>query len=143
MNGDQMRDINPGLVSQDSRFAAANSVDSLLHQLAGAASVCWDNPSGAGEFDSGLAHDFVMKAQHRLIELLEVTAPVLDTADAPSDFTGELQALCNRYSLENVSDTPDFILAGYINGCLRAFNEATWRRDDFHGFKPWPKSGAS
>jgi hypothetical protein len=34
----------------------------------------------------------------------------------------------NRFSAENGSDTPDFILAAYLTDCLNAFNRATrWR----------------
>lgn len=36
----------------------------------------------------------------------------------------ELQALLNRYSVENVSDTPDFILAGFLLRQLDVFNDA-------------------
>ena len=40
------------------------------------------------------------------------------------EFEKELQALLNKYSMENPSDTPDFILAAYLSNCLRAFNLA-------------------
>lgn len=36
-------------------------------------------------------------------------------------FTEELRVLINRFSVENGSDTPDFILADYLVGCLDAF----------------------
>lgn len=45
-------------------------------------------------------------------------------------FQNELQALLNKHSLENDSDTPDYILATYLGRCLDAFSEATtWRTD--------------
>ena len=47
----------------------------------------------------------------------------------------------NRYSLENKSDTPDFVLAVYIEQCLAAFDLAVVARDAFHGFKPFKKHG--
>lgn len=50
-------------------------------------------------------------------------------------FVHELGALINKYSLENESDTPDFILASFLNDCLNAFNTATRRRDDWYGRK--------
>lgn len=56
--------------------------------------------------------------------------------DAPrvvSDFEKELTSLINRYSRENRSDTPDFILAQYIDNCLTAFDVATLRRDQWYG----------
>ena len=40
------------------------------------------------------------------------------------EFEKELQALLNKYSMENPSNTPDFILAAYLSNCLRAFNLA-------------------
>ena len=45
-----------------------------------------------------------------------------------SEFEREIQSSINRCSMENGSDTPDFILAAYLNDCLKAFNRATaWR----------------
>lgn len=40
-------------------------------------------------------------------------------------FEAELTQLLNRWSKENESNTPDYILAHYLIGCLRAFNVAT------------------
>lgn len=45
----------------------------------------------------------------------------------------ELSRLLNKYSAENASDTPDFILAVYMLDCLRAFNAATERREKWYG----------
>ena len=50
-----------------------------------------------------------------------------DLQNSPTFFE-ELTALVNKHSLENASNTPDFILALYLNGCLEAFNTATKRR---------------
>ena len=50
-----------------------------------------------------------------------------------SDFEQELSELINRYSGENNSNTPDFILATYINLCLAAFDDAVRRRDKWYG----------
>lgn len=44
------------------------------------------------------------------------------------EFRKELETLINAYSMENGSDTPDFILADYLIDCLKAFDEATRRR---------------
>lgn len=40
-------------------------------------------------------------------------------------FEGQLRELINRNSKENESNTPDFILAQFLNECLGAFNTAT------------------
>ena len=45
------------------------------------------------------------------------------------DFRKELASLINKFSLENGSNTPDFILAQYMFSCLVAFNEAFNRRE--------------
>jgi hypothetical protein len=52
------------------------------------------------------------------------------------DFITELQQLINRYSIENNSNTPDFILAKYLTMCLGAWNQAVTHRDKWYGFKP-------
>ena len=45
-----------------------------------------------------------------------------------TEFEREIEQTINRHSKENGSDTPDFILAAYLNDCLLAFNRAvTWR----------------
>lgn len=43
-------------------------------------------------------------------------------------FLNELQQLLNKYSKEQLSNTPDFILAEYLNGCLDAWNKALLQR---------------
>lgn len=48
-------------------------------------------------------------------------------------FREELRALLNGYSKENESDTPDTVLAQYIERCLDAFDEGVRARDRFYG----------
>ena len=50
-------------------FAEAETPAALLGELAGAASVCWSTPEGAGVFDSTLAAQFVEDALARLEEV--------------------------------------------------------------------------
>lgn len=57
-------------------------------------------------------------------------------------FNKELEQLLNKYSKENQSDTPDFILCDFILGCLNAFNSATNIRDDWYGFESLSKKVA-
>lgn len=47
-------------------------------------------------------------------------------------FEKKLEDLINEYSEENVSDTPDFILAKYLRACLNAFNNGVNERRDWH-----------
>lgn len=46
-----------------------------------------------------------------------------------------LSTLINAHSLENESDTPDFILAEYLTDCLAAFDKATEGRTKWYGNK--------
>ena len=45
-----------------------------------------------------------------------------DFVEHPSSFIKELQFVLNRYSMENESNTPDFIPAQYIQRCLDSLN---------------------
>ena len=46
-------------------------------------------------------------------------------------FRQQLSDLINTQSMEEGSNTPDYILAAYLNDCLEAFDKATLRRRDF------------
>ncbi len=49
---------------------------------------------------------------------------------APQDeFLKELTELINKHSKENVSDTPDFVLAEYLSTCLYAYNNTVMHRE--------------
>lgn len=48
-------------------------------------------------------------------------------------FRKELECLINKYSIESGSDTPDFILADYLVGCLDTYNEAVKSREKWYG----------
>lgn len=45
-----------------------------------------------------------------------------------TSFQKELCSLLNKHSKENESNTPDFILAEYLIGCLKVFNESVNNR---------------
>lgn len=72
------------------------------------------------------------------LELLEdsesVEAPIsvedllTEAGMLTTEFEEELTALLNKHSAENGSDTPDFILAKYLQSSLNAFNMATKQR---------------
>lgn len=55
-------------------------------------------------------------------------------------FLLDLTHLINRYSRENESNTPDFILAQYLEGCLAAFTTATQQRETWYGRDARPSS---
>ena len=50
-----------------------------------------------------------------------------------SDFEQDLSALINKYSLENDSDTPDFLLASYLRSCLEVVNGFVRQRERWWG----------
>jgi len=51
-------------------------------------------------------------------------------------FRRELENLLNSHCKENISDTPDFILAKYLIDCLAAFDQATLRRTTWYNKLP-------
>ncbi len=53
-------------------------------------------------------------------------------------FREELEQLLNRHSKENGSNTPDFVLAKYLESCLTLFDHAVSARDAFYGISPRP-----
>lgn len=60
-----------------------------------------------------------------------------------TDFEKDIQKMINRHSMENASNTPDYILAMYLENCLKAFNEATQQRETFYGRDPLPTETVS
>ncbi len=50
----------------------------------------------------------------------------------------DIQSAINRHSAENASNTPDFILAQYLEGCLATFNTAVQQRETWYGRDPRP-----
>lgn len=52
----------------------------------------------------------------------------------------EIRSAINRYSAENTSNTPDFILAQYMISCLAAFDQAVQQRETWYGRDARPSS---
>ena len=48
-------------------------------------------------------------------------------------FRKELESLINRHSKENGSNTPDFILAEYLEDCLNIFDKIVRDREEWYG----------
>lgn len=53
-----------------------------------------------------------------------------------SQFEVDLGHLINRYSQENASGTPDWILAQFLLGCLSVFNSTIKQREKWYGRAP-------
>ena len=47
-------------------------------------------------------------------------------------FRRELEMLINRFSKEAESDTPDYILANYLEQCLRLWNDTIYQRKTWY-----------
>jgi hypothetical protein len=60
-------------------------------------------------------------------------------------FQQELEILINKHSIENESNTPDFLLAGYLIKCLQTWNEACRVREEYYKEKEFynPNLGES
>lgn len=58
------------------------------------------------------------------------------------EFRAELEHLLNRHSLENASNTPDFILAQYLCACLAAWDQAVQQRETWYGRDARPSLGS-
>lgn len=52
------------------------------------------------------------------------------------EFRLELQALINKYSAENGSDTPDFLLAEYLVSQLNTWDQYVIRREQWYDRAP-------
>ena len=75
--------------------------------------------------------------------LAEAFAEILDSEmsewpEKTSLFEVELRSFLNRHSMENSSNTPDFILAEYLMKCLEAFNETSVAREKWYGHSHRP-----
>ncbi len=68
-------------------------------------------------------------------DIIAATAPTPadEREEMPKQFRRELESLINRQCMENGSDTPDFILAGYMAACLDAFDAALKAREKWYG----------
>lgn len=74
-----------------------------------------------------------MKSSTEKIDLPEKIEPSVSFRDA-------LVNLVNRHSLENGSDTPDWILAEYLIACLKTFDTCVEERELWYGRKKGPCS---
>lgn len=59
------------------------------------------------------------------------------------EFRRELSTLINRHSVERGSDTPDFILADFLCGCIMGWNAAIRARDKWWDHTTFPRPSAS
>ena len=53
-------------------------------------------------------------------------------------FEKELTELLNKYNMESICNTPDFIIANYLVHCLRAVENFSLKRERWYGVKCVP-----
>jgi hypothetical protein len=53
-----------------------------------------------------------------------------------TSFRKQLESLINSESMENGSGTPDFILAQYLDGCLKNYDATVTAREKWYGRGP-------
>ena len=68
----------------------------------------------------------------------ERTKETTHTEPDASDLRSELTSLLNKFSRENVSNTPDFILRNFIWDSLKAFERGVRERDEWYEISPEP-----
>lgn len=80
-------------------------------------------------------------------QIVSIDPPTQTSEEKFTEFERELENLLNRFSLENGSNTQDFILAGHLRGCLENFNNTVMKREKWYGrgpqFTTAPETGES
>ena len=59
----------------------------------------------------------------------------INSKPVDADLIRDLAKVINIHSRENQSNTPDFVLAAFLAGCLRSFEEASNHREGWFGQK--------
>jgi hypothetical protein len=111
----------------------------------------WGMPAGSLVNDSGpkvdttvLPPDQFSSTAKQTVEIIGFGDPVAQPGpyidkvyekDYISTFGIELMQLLNKYSKENTSNTPDWILSEYMQDALEAYNKAVAKRERWYGRK--------
>jgi len=88
-------------------------------------SILLDTSIFVKNIDGIISHCILKLNERRYEELDEIITK-------ETEFFRELTSLLNKY---NKSDTPDFILANYINGCLMTYNSTIIQRENWLGME--------
>jgi hypothetical protein len=92
------------------------------------------HPGSSKVWDNKYAQDGRGRAMYVQPKIREYPRQSLRDTEAIVDgrsFTESLTKLINKFSEENDSNTPDFILSNYMRNYLDAFNIATQQRAEF------------
>lgn len=77
----------------------------------------------------------VLEKQNDMKAELDRLRAATDTVPNRRNFGDELTCLLNKYSKENGSNTPDFILAEYLTRCLESSDMLIRGREEWYGRK--------
>ena len=72
-----------------------------------------------------------IKREERLFAAVEALEREVEVMGDKEAFRADLAAVINRHSKENGSNTPDFILAVYLERCLAVFDLAVGARNNY------------
>ena len=50
-----------------------------------------------------------------------------------TEFLKELAKVLNKHNIDTATDTPDYILAEYLNSCLRSYLIVNYNNRNWHG----------
>jgi hypothetical protein len=78
----------------------------------------------------------VVAVARRAVIADDAAAPASMQDDGGRSFAHDLAKTLNYHSRENGSDTPDWILADFLNSCLEAFNHTVRTREVWYGREP-------
>lgn len=93
--------------------------------------------SGHGKFAS-MVPDQILEEMDGIVNHIYKDNPLPKSEEyVRPTFEKALESLINQYSKENDNDTPDFILANYMNDCLNAYTKAVLHRDTWFAVDMW------
>jgi len=101
---------------------------SVICEAVGQASMCWD-VTPMGVFDSA-------RAERVATDLYALLSHMGFPNHQPT-FREGLRHIINCHSMENGSDTPDFMLADYLVGCLELYDKTLLARDKWMSRPRW------
>lgn len=110
-----------------------NTIQKRMNDLASLISIQSGDPAswdGSNDYMHGMANGMLL-AQATLMGIEPDYIEVKHDGEKPG-FMYELEKLINRFSRESDSNTPDFILAEYLNTALSNFNSATNARTGWY-----------
>jgi hypothetical protein len=105
------------------KLLPGNTNDPLMFEC----QMCKTPVGGGNELDkhASLRHG-------KMIFTVDTLSVMQSTPGKSPGFRTSLESLLNTHNKENQSNTPDFILAKYLEGCLTVFDRAVRRRDEWY-----------